>query len=298
MKRSILFLVMLAIFLPAVAHSFKADGFSNPYGVVVDSKSNYIYVSNVNGNQSARDDNGFISRLNGDGTIDKLRFIDGASRRIKLDAPKGMAIVVSALYVADVGKVRVFDLRNGRFVYNINFGDLPIQHFYDIELGPDGALYVVDGPGNAIYRVDVDKQHEVTKFASGPHFGQPHGIAWLPERQIFAVAGWSSGQIDFLDRSGRRQPKPTFFLKTLEGITADSTGNAYVSSTSLGSVFKIAPNFALFDYLLGQVSPAGLAYHAAEKSIITTSFSTGVVASYPIDPPQPVKRPVAPQNLL
>jgi len=293
MRKTILFLVLLTLFVPVVAHSFTTDGFSNPYGVVVDSKNNRIYVSNVNGNLSSRDGNGFISRLNGDGSMDKIRFLDGARSKITLNAPKGMAIVVSALYVADLDKIRVFDLRNGRFVYNINFGDFPVQHFYDIKLGPDGALYAVDGPGNTIYRIDVDKQHEVTKFSSAPYLGQPHGIAWLPVQQIFAVAGWSSGQVNFLDRSGRKQPKPTIFLKTLEGIAVDDAGNTYVSSTSLGAVFKIDSNFALFDYLLGQASPAGLAYHAAEKNIISVSFEKGIVSSRSTEAPRPVKRPIA-----
>lgn len=283
MKKILLSVVVLAMVIPAVASAFRASNFQNPYGVVVDLKTNFIYVSNVNGDLNSRDGDGFISRLKGDGTVDQFRFIDGAKKDITLHAPKGMAIISSALYVADIDKLRVFDVDQAKHVYDINFGELPVQHFYDVTVGPDGALYVTDGPGNAIYRVDAARRHEVTLFTSGPKLGQPHGLCWLSARQIFVVAGWSTGQVTALDRKGQRQPIPSIFLRTLGGIAADDFGNAYVASTALRAVFRIAPNFALFDFLLGQESPMGVAYHVAEKSLIVASFDTGTVQSFPVE---------------
>ena len=270
---------------PAVAGAFTTSAFQNPYGIVVDPKTNFIYVSNVNGDPNSRDGDGFISRLKGDGTVDEFRFIDGGKKDITLHAPKGMAIVRRALYVTDIDTLRVYDLDQAKHVYDINFGELPVQHFYDITVGPDRALYVTDGPGNAIYRVDIARKHEVTLFVSGPQLGQPHGLCWLSARQVFVVAGWSSGQVIALDGKGLRQPIPLILLRTLEGVAADAFGNTYVASTALRAVFRIASNFALFDFLLGQESPAGVAYHVAEKSIIVASFDTGTVRSFPVEAP-------------
>lgn len=294
MKTTTVFLVLAFVFLPAAAHAFEAKDFSGPYGITVDAKHNYLYVSNVNGNPNSRDGNGFISRLKGDGTVDDMRFIDGAKRGITLHAPKGMEIIAERLYVTDIDALRVFDLEKKKPLYDINFGELPVQHLYDIAIGPDGALYVTDGPGNAIYRIDPERQHEVTPFVTGAMLGQPHGIAWASGRQLFVVASWSAGQVIALDRSGKQQPMPGVFLSTVEGAATDDAGNAYVGSTALGAVFRVAPNFALFDFALGISSPAGVAFHRAEKSILIASFDTGVVSSVAITPPQAPKKPAVP----
>lgn len=283
--------VAVMLFAASPAFAFVTTGFQNPYGIVVDPSTNFIYVSNVNGDMTERDDNGSISRLKGDGSIDNIRFIDGAAKEIDLHAPKGMAIVGATLYVADIEKLHAFDLATGKLLFDVNFGALPVQHFYDVSTGPDEALYLSDGPGNTIYRVDVPRLHEVTTLVSGEILGLPHGICWFPARQVFVVAGAGSGQVKVFDKSGKPQPAPAIFLKTLEGITADSTGNLYVASSELSAVFKIGPNFALSTFGMGINSPAGVAYQRSANQIITALFNSGEVRSIPIEANPPASPP-------
>lgn len=274
--------LLMTLAFASSAQAFKAEGFSNPYGVAVDSNTNYIYVTNVNGEPNKHDDNGFISRLKGDGTIDKMRFIDGASNKITLNAPKGIAIVQDRLYVADIDKLRAFDVLTGRFLFDVNFGKLPIQHFYDVTLGPDMSLYLADGPANTIYRIDIKRQHEVTTFISGEDLGQPHGIAWFPARQVFAVAGWSSGRVIAFDRAGKRQTYPAILLRTLEGIAADNSGNMFVASAGLAAIYRINTGFALNTFKLAFEAPMGVAFSAAGNEVIAASFETNTVESISI----------------
>ncbi|MFH0798742.1 MAG: hypothetical protein V2A66_01015 [Pseudomonadota bacterium] len=283
MKKAAFLLCLCALLSSsAISRAFSTSGFQNPYGVVVDGNTGFIYVSNVNGDPNARDDNGFISRLKGDGTVDQMKFIDGAVPEFTLHAPKGMAIVGTTLYVADIDKLHAFDISTARFLFDINFGDFSIQHFYDIAPAPDNALYVTDGPAGFIYRVDVPKMHEVTTFASGDQLGQPHGICWYPAKQVFMVAGWSSGQVIALDFAGKRQATPGIFLRTLEGLRADNTGNLFVASTSLTSVYRISPTYAVSSFVLRANQPSGIAFQGAGNQIIVASFDAGTVQSYPI----------------
>lgn len=278
-------MTVLTIFLLcANTYAFTANGFSNPYGVVVDQKSGLIYVSNVNGDLLSKDDNGFISRLKADGSVDQLRFIDGAASDIILHAPKGMAILGNFLYVCDIDALHSYYLTTGKQLFDVNFGDLPHQSFYSIVVGPDGALYVADEGINTIYRIDISKQHEVTAFNAGPDLGGPHGIAWFPGRQVFVVTGNQSGEITAYDKSGKRQQIPTIFLKTPEGLDVDDGGNIYVASRDLNSVYRIAPTFGLFGFQVGLTTPAGVAYHRASKSIIVTSFGNNTVQSFSLTP--------------
>ncbi len=295
MKQIIIsFALIASFFTAATTVAFQTTGFSDPYGVAVDAKTNFIYVSNMNGAPTSQDDNGFISRLKGDGTVDELRFIDAASKGVTLNAPKGMAVTQDKLYVADIDKLRAFELSSGKFLFDVNFGDLPIQHFYDVTVGPDGALYLTDGPGNTIYRIDTARQHEVTTFISGEDLGQPHGIVWFPGRQVFAIAGWSSGKVIAFDKAGKRQTYPAILLRTLEGIVADDAGNMFVASTGLNAVYRIAANFELHTFKLALKSPGGMAYQKSDEQIIAACLETDAVESLPLFPKEAAaKSPVA-----
>ena len=55
-------------------------------------------VSNINGAPPAKDNNGFISRMAPDGTIEQLRFIAGGTGGATLHAPRGMIIVGDTLW--------------------------------------------------------------------------------------------------------------------------------------------------------------------------------------------------------
>jgi len=293
MKKTLSFAAFAATICVATsAAAFTTGGFTNPYGVTVDTRTNFIFVSNVGGSLDAEDDNGFISRLKGDGSIDNLRFVDASMKGIDLNAPKGMAVVGTTLYVCDINKLRAFDTTYGNHLFDVNFGNLPVQHFYDIKEGPDNALYVVDGPGNRIYRVDIPRQHEVTTLVSGDSLGQPHSVAWFAAKQAFTVAGWSSGQVTGYNRAGKVRPLPAVFLRTLEGMDVDDKGNLYVASTGLSAIYRIDMGFALQSFNTGIDSPSGIAFHKAGSEIITASFNGNTVESIEITPEKVGEVPV------
>jgi hypothetical protein len=75
-----------------------------PESVLFDTSRNQIYVSNINGNPTDKDNNGFISILNRDGSIKMLEWVTG------MDAPKGMALVDSLLYVTDIDRIHIINL--------------------------------------------------------------------------------------------------------------------------------------------------------------------------------------------
>ena len=52
-------------------------GFSTPESALYDASADIILVSNVRGGPLNKDDDGFISRINVDGSVEKLRWING-----------------------------------------------------------------------------------------------------------------------------------------------------------------------------------------------------------------------------
>src|SRR5882672_6194230 len=94
-------------------------GFSTPESVLHDSAQDIYFVSNINGSPTAKDNNGFISRVRPDGAIENLKFIEGGRAGVTLNAPKGMAVLGDTLWVADIDVARAFNARTGALLDSV-----------------------------------------------------------------------------------------------------------------------------------------------------------------------------------
>ena len=118
------FLVFMAMLLAAGCKTREAPtarapivvsnvGFSTPESVAHDPQADVYLVSNINGLPLDVDDNGFISLLSPEGRVLALKWIDGASDSVTLNAPKGIAVSDVYIYVADITVIRRFDRQTG-----------------------------------------------------------------------------------------------------------------------------------------------------------------------------------------
>jgi sugar lactone lactonase YvrE len=185
-------------------------GFSTPESVLWDAQQNVWFVSNINGNPSAKDGNGFISRLNANGSIDSLHFIQAGKMGAVLNGPKGLTITGDTLWVADIDAVRAFDRHSGKALGSIELGRK--AHFLnDIVAASDGTLYITDtgiefdakgatshpGP-DQIFAI---KDRKPTVALSGAWLEGPNGITWDAAANHFVVVaflgthifGWTPG---------------------------------------------------------------------------------------------------------
>ncbi|PYQ58038.1 MAG: hypothetical protein DMF58_16615, partial [Acidobacteria bacterium] len=160
----------------------KLTGFQTPESVLYDADQDVYFVSNINGQPTAADDNGFVSRINPDTLQNDLKWIDAAKPDIILNAPKGMAILGDNLYVADLVVVRRFDRKTGQPKGEIA---IPGSTFLN-DLASDGkALYVTDSGlkagangfeptgSDAVWKIVNDKPQ---KLASGSDLNRPNGV--------------------------------------------------------------------------------------------------------------------------
>src|SRR5207245_200099 len=98
---------------PMAPPTLVSGGFQTPESILYEPRSDVYLVSNINGDPTASDGNGFISRVAPDGRILELKWIDGTRPGVRLNAPKGMAVAGDTLYVSDITAIRMFDLRTG-----------------------------------------------------------------------------------------------------------------------------------------------------------------------------------------
>jgi len=94
---------------------FKSSGesLSIPESVVYDKNKNSIYVSNVNSIKSSNpwtNNRGFISKLDKNGKVIKLKWIEG------LQAPKGLAVYKNYLFASDLNQVVKIDTNRAKIV--------------------------------------------------------------------------------------------------------------------------------------------------------------------------------------
>ena len=144
----------------AMPPAITVSGFQTPESVLYDPTADLYLVANINGNPAGTDDNGFISRVTPAGQVQTLKWIDGASAAVTLNAPKGMAIAGDTLYVADITAVRMFDRTTGQAKGSVNVPGATFLN--DAAAGPDGSIYVTDSGLNpdfspngtdAVYRI-------------------------------------------------------------------------------------------------------------------------------------------------
>lgn len=108
-----------------------------------------LYVSLIDGGSWAADGKGGLGKLTRDGKIIDTAWITG------LNAPKGMGIFEGRLYVADINKVIVINIKENKIEKRIIVDSA--QALNDISITSGGIVYVSDSRTAKIWRIEKDK---------------------------------------------------------------------------------------------------------------------------------------------
>lgn len=274
---------------PADTAMSVVDSFQTPESVLYDSVADVYLVSNINGSPVAKDDNGFIARLSPDGHVATMRWIDGASDRVTLNAPKGMAIKGDTLFVADIDAVRMFDRASGR-----PLGTRAVRgatFLNDIAVGPDGTVYFTDSGlklgaagfaptgTDAVYRFDA--RGNAVAIIRGDSLGRPNGIT-VDGTGVYVVT-FGSGAAYHLDANGLRTAFPKPPHGQLDGIIQVAGGPFYISSWEDSSVVAITPPDDMYTMKVhGVPSPADIGYDGRRHRLLIPSFLTNRIEIRPL----------------
>lgn len=220
----------------------------SPYSFISSQSGAEYFISNVNGEPDAGDDNGFITKLDANGKLINLKFIQGGHGDVTLHAPKGMALVEHILYVADLDTVRGFESTTGKSTVAIPISGGSINgtsrvSLTDVTFDGKGLLYCSDQKANRIYRLDLATR-KATVLLTDPALAGPAGLAVHPKTGHLIAVSWEKGKIFEISPEGALTELVSngFFsgrFKNLRGVDFDRWGNMYVSDFTAGKVWRM-----------------------------------------------------------
>lgn len=252
-------------------------GFLAPESALPDTAQDIYFVSNINGNPAAKDNNGFISRVKPDGAVENLRFIEGGRNGVVLNAPKGLALAGDTLWVADIDAVRAFDARTGAFIDSVSLAKLGAVFLNDVVVTPSGALYITDtgirfddvgnvlhpGP-DRVFRIGPDRA--VTVAVRGDTLRWPSGIALDPVGKRFIIVEYGGKSIlawkpeDKAPAVIAKGPGAFDGVVVADGkILASSWNDSTVSSYETGQEVRL---------ISGVAAPADIGYDAKRNRLL------------------------------
>lgn len=236
-----------------------------PESVCFDPSSGFLYVSNVNGMPAEKDGNGFISKLNLDGTVAELIWVEG------LNAPKGMGIANGKLYVTDIDRVAEIDIGSGTVV----FYDFPgAQFLNDIAIDGNGKVYVSDMMSARIYRLFQGRQE-----------------TWLDDEKISGPNGLYVEKNDLLIgckkivRADISTGKFSVWLEGTGGIDGlEAVGDGrYVFSDWQGNVYLVNKDKSIekiLDTTPAGINAADIEFIPAKMLLLVPTFGDNRVIAY------------------
>jgi hypothetical protein len=253
---------------PTLTKQWETDSiFTTVESVLYDKSANIIYASDIDGDPSKKDKNGFISKLSPDGKVIQLKWISG------LNAPKGSTIMNGKFYVTDIDQL-----------VEINIADSSVTKKYPVP----GAIFLNDAAndGKNVYfsdtktgKVHVLKDGKVSTFATGKEGA--NGLAVNNRGELFLLD--SKG----LRKFGMSDTTSTFINQVVTGgdglvIIDDST---YIASRWQGEIYLIrnGKETLLLDTKAQGSNTADIDYIADQKLLLVPTFMKNKVVAYKLE---------------
>ena len=274
------------------ARAGATDSMKTPESVRYDADLDAYFVSNINGNPSVKDGNGFIAQVDAGNTSSVKMLVQGGKNGATLNAPKGLAVVADTLWVADIDAVRAFNKRTGAVVANIDLRPMKATFLNDVVAGPNGVIYITDSgikfddkggmthPGqDQIFKIVGRKASVAIKSDSA--LKSPNGIAWDGANGRFVlgpfadkvVTGWKDGDSTVTPIA----TGPGGY----DGVEVLSDGRILVTSWADSSVQVIANG--TFRKVVGNVDgPADIGVDTKRNVLAVPRFSAGRVEYFTI----------------
>ncbi len=216
------------------------EGLEASESAYFDQARDTIYVSNIKGEPTGKDGNGYISRVSPAGEMLEAQWVTG------MDAPKGLVSDGSTLYVSDIDKLIAIDIETGKITGSWSAEGAIFLN--DTALDENGRVYVSDMIAERIHVLDGDT---LSVLAEGEALQHPNGLSMRDGALL--VAPWGQGlQEDFTTKIGGHLLTVDLAsgevaalgsgdpVGNLDGLEPDGKGNWIVTDWIAGAVYRLS----------------------------------------------------------
>lgn len=252
---------------PGLTQVWKTDtSFTGSESTLYDPSADVIYVSNGNTSAGEKDNDGFISVLNTDGTVRDLKWVEG-----DLHAPKGMALLNGKLYVTDIDAIKIIDVASATLEKTI-----PVEGAVFLnDAATDGQqVYFSDSREGNIYAITEDGEYTIISSGNA----NVNGLECY------------NGQLFSLDGEGLKKFS-TDGEYTAEVINPEVTGgdglvilndSTFIASRWHGEIFFIngSETTVVLDTQAEESNTADIGFVPGKNLVIVPTFMKNEVAAY------------------
>ena len=227
-----------------------------------------IFVSNINGNATAKDGNGFISLLAPDGAIRKMKWVTG------LNAPKGLALYNGKLYVSDIDELVEIDIDSEKI--SNRFPAPGAIFLNDVAVAEDGKIYVSDGRTDKIHILD---QGKLTVWLDDDQLKNINGL-YVEGDMLYA----GSAKIQRIDRNTKKIETIRNGCGGIDGLTKDNSGH-FIFSNWPGRIFYLENGkmTKLIETAPEKINTADISFAGALNLLLVPTFNDNQIVAYQIE---------------
>lgn len=236
-----------------------------PESVLYDADNKILYVTNIDGQPWEKDNKGSVGKVGLDGKIITVDWVSG------FNAPKGMGLYKNNLYVADVDKVGVIDIKKGVLTQTIPVAGA--EGLNDLAVDKKGVIYVSDSKTKKIHRIENGQATTLLENLKGPN-----GVL-IHDNDLYIVDAGGLYKVE----------KDKSLTKLADGMEASTdglehvTGKDYIVSCWAGVVYYVNGNGTkqtLLDTREQKVNTADLGYDAKNRIVYVPTFFKNKIVAY------------------